>query len=561
MTFEDDLRTTLQSQADDLHLRGRGATEVMHLARRRQHRARRAGVVAAAGVLGIGAVGIVSARARMDDGVSATSWAADTGLADTGPLELDWKTTPGGISGGATGEPILTEDAAGAIYALSTAPGSAYDPDTGAGPEAALYRLGDDGTWIATSTAAASTPLGDLTADDTVLYALGTSPGSGSLYDTVVSSSTDGGATWNRVAATPVDPPSSAVAWEASSTLSIERVPGATAAVVSTTFSPSRAVVDRALAEVGLEQGLESPYGWEFGADGLMIVDYSSGRGDAEKARAEGAADAPEPANATPPTTAAPVYLPAPPGSDPVGPDGIPDSKVPTVVATVAWASFGIGGPADLAPRTQVLIEQAGAWVPVDSPALAGISVSRFTSAGQDLILEGWAIADPASGAGSTRTFASGDGRTWRPITTMTDQSRLFGVGAAWVDLPWSAGDGQPTTIRSSGDSGASWQTLDLATVDPRLGGSSIASASTGPLGLAFLATDYRDSDDPETYLVTSRDLINFTVTSLSDIIGRSAMWGTVDVGSDRVVVSAGSGADGDGQPIASVTAIGTPVR
>lgn len=560
MTFEDDVRSTLHSQADDLDLRGRGATEVMHLARHRQHRARRVGVVAAAGVLGLGAVGIVSVRGRMDDGVSATSWAADTGLADIGPLELDWQVTPGGISGGAKGDPIFTEDSSGAIYALSTAPGAGFDPVTAESPPAALYRLGDDGTWIPASTAAASTPLADLTADDTVLYALGTSPATtGGVYDTVVSSSTDGGATWNRVSVNPVAPPSTAVAWDASSTLSIERVPGATAAVVSTNFSPSYAIVEQALAGVGIVAVPDMPYGWQFADDGLLIVDYSTIKGNAEKERAE-SGDAPAPAISTPPTTVAPSAGSIPPGADPIGPDGTSGGNEPTVVATVSWAQLGLTGAADLRAPTQVLVEQAGAWVPADSPTLAGVTVSRFTSAGQDLILEGWATDDPNTGAGSLRTFASGDGRTWRPITTMTTESRLFGLGTAWVDLPWSGGDGQPTVIRSSGDSGASWQTLDLATVDGRLGGSAITSASTGPLGLAFVTADYRDSASTESYLVTTRDLITFTVTPVSDFIGRSAGYATVYVGSDRVVVSA-SGTDGGNQALETLTAIGTPRR
>lgn len=564
MTFEDDVRSSLRTQADDLDLRGRGATEVMHLARRRQHRARRAGVVAAASVLGLGAVGVVSVRGRLDDGVSATSWAADTGLADTGPLELSWQSTPGGITGGVSGVPTYIEDAGGAIYALSTAPGSSFDPLSGASPEPALYRLGDDGTWLPASSGATAAPLVDVTADDTVLYALGTSPGTGGVgYDTVVSSSVDGGATWTTVSVDPVEPPSTVVAWSASSTLSIERVPGATAAVVSTGFSPAASVIDQALAEVGLVGGPDSSYGLLFGDDGLSIVDHAVGNeaAEADKDRAAGDDPDPEPATTTPPTSS-PSAPSAPPGTA-VGSSGAPRSNEPPVVATISWAGLGITGPADLATRTQVLVEQAGAWVPVEVAALEGASVSRFTAVGQDLVVEGYVIDDPMTGAGSMRTMASGDGRTWRPVTTMTEESRLLGLGTAWVDVPWGGGDGEPTVIRSSGDSGASWQTLDLATVDARLGGTSIDSTSTGPLGLALITRDYRDGDgSPDSFLVTTRDLRTWTVTPLSEVVGRPAGYASVYVGSDRVVVTA-TLVSGDDRtaPSESVTAIGTPVR
>lgn len=267
-----------------------------------------------------------------------------------------------------------------------------------------------------------------------------------------------------------------------------------------------------------------------------------------------------DPSASIPPTADVSTDGTAPPRPDPVGPAGVPTGREPAVVATVGWAELGLSGPADLRARTQVLIEQAGAWVPVESPAIAGVSISRVSSAGQDLILEGWLTDDAVSGSSTTRTFASGDGRTWRLITTLSDDSRLVGVGTAWVDLPSGSGAGNPTIIRSSGDSGATWQTLDLATVDDRLAGSSITSASSGPLGLGFVAAQYGDGP-ATTYLVMTRDLINFTVTSVPDLIGRSGASATVHVGSDRVLVSATGHDVGQPSTAATVTLIGTPER
>jgi hypothetical protein len=561
MSFEDDLRTTLQSEAGDLDLRGRGATEVMHLARRRQHRARRVGAVAAVGVLGVGVVGAIAARRT--DGVAVTSVADQVDLPDVGPLELSWQRATGGITGGTQGEPRFTEDA-GALYALSTAPGARY-PEDGSTLDPALYRLADDGTWVVASTDGA-VPMVDLAADGSVLYAIGTAPGSGAVgYDSVLSSSVDGGATWAPTSIAPVAPPSTVVAWRSWSSLAIERVPGATVAVVSTVFSPPQSLVDQAVAAAGAEAG---QYHAEITDAGIEVVAYVPDGVVGEKGRANDPAPTTAPP-ADPPRSGAAV--PTPPGTvmTPYGPtDGTTVSAEPTdeqirsktvesrtVLTSIPWAEIGLTGRGDLT-ATQVLVEREGAWVPVDSSALADLSVTGLTVAGQDLVVHGW-----VDGGQAQQALWSSDGLTWYPVAVGED-SRIGGLGNVWVDLPAKCCGGAPV-VRGSVDRGASWTTIDLGAVDGRLASASVTSFDSGALGLAAIAVDHGDeAGDPVSYLVTTRDLRNWTVTPLAEVTGSASAGAAVHVGADRIVVTASEGYVADSTVLpASVTAIGTPVR
>jgi len=561
MSFEDDVRSSLHIEADDLELRGRGATEVMHLARRRQHRARRAGAVAAVGVLGVGVVSVVAVRGRTDDGVSVTAFADQVGLPDLGPLELSWTTTSGAVTGGVAGETRFTEDG-GVLYALSTAPGARYLGD-GSSPEPALYQLGEDGTWVLAGSQGA-VPLVDLASAGPILYAIGTAPGtSGVGYDAVVSSSSDGGGSWVPSSITPVTPPSAATAWEASSTLSIERVPGATVAIVSSRFSPPQSLLDRAAATAGADAG--DDYGYEVTDAGFDVVSF------AKPLPAEDPGSGATPPGSVVPTTTGPTVPAAPLAGAPVtsiAPDGSrvpaggPDAKARAeaqiadtreVVASIPWSDVGLTGRDDLY-AAQVLVERDGAWTPVASPALDGISISRLAAAGQDLILEG------SDESGRTTVLTSTDGATWRPVAVGED-SRISGLGNAWVDVPLGSA-GSPV-VRSSVDQGASWSSIDLGAVDGRLASATVTSIDSGPLGLAAIAVDHGDEPDRNaSYLVTTRDLQHWTVTPLRDIAGDLTAAASVHVGTDRIVVTASERYTGDDSALAaSVTAIGTPLR
>lgn len=557
MSFEDDFRATLQAQAGDLDVRGRGARETMRLARRRQHRARRAGVVAAVGVLGAGAAGVLIVRSPAEDVTVSVGSAA--GLTPLGPLELTWQATDDGLSG-LTGGPVFTEAADGVIYALSTAPGSAI-ADDGTFPEAALYRLAEDGSWQPTSGIGTAPRLTDLASDGTVLYSLSTSPSSGGAgYDTRLSSSADGGQTWNDTLSLPVTPPSSAVAWTAHSNMQIEaNAFGDAIAVVSTGFAAPWSLADDAADAAGLSRDEVTMVTTEAGID-VVRYDRSGTEAEMRQKRAESLDDAPL-GTAVPPT--------APPETVPDPAMGTPTPTRPpsTTVRTYTWADLGVAGPAALQSTSTVLVREGGAWVPVDGIGLGGIRVEGLDVIGPDFVVRGSVVNDPdGMSEPILRTMASSDGRTWRLVAEevgYASDTSIVGVGDVWVQAARLGSLGAPPLAVST-DRGASWQEIDLTAVDGRLAGGDVVAIDGGPLGLAAVV----QTDSGATgYLLTTRDLVEWTVTPMAELsdqrLTSAGVGPTVVVGADRIVVTTTSPLHEyvEGQIAPSVTLIGTPVR
>ncbi len=556
MTFEDDLRSRLHTQADDLAVHGRGATDVMRRGRQRQHRARRATAAAAAGVLTVGTVGVLSVRHGASD-VTVDSASSAVGLTPAGPLELSWQTVDGAVSGGVTGAPRFTEDATGVLYALSTAPGAQY-PTDGTALDPVLYRLAEDGTWQPTSTVGSGPRLTDLAAAGTVLYSLSTSPAtSGAGYDTRLSSSPDGGQTWTDVSVLPVQPPSTAVAWQAHSSMQVETNElGAAIAVVTTGFVPPQALADQAAAAAGYSVDEVSLEVTDAGID--VVRDDRDGGPDSEDGtRAQKGSDGVAPEGA--PITTVPAADPALDG-DTAG------TRPPrTTVRTYAWNELGVAGPAALRSTAQVLVRQADAWVPVDGAGLVGLAVDSVDVIGRDFVVQGWATSDDGTTT-RARTMASTDGQTWRLVSERADgdNERLVGVGDTWVAAGDGDGSGAPP-LAVSVDRGATWQGIDLGAVDGRLVGGRIIAVDGGPLGLAAVVVpnDGRDTG----LLITTRDLVEWTVAPLSELSARFAgsrsAAPSIVVGADRIVLTSTTpeGHHQEGRVEPSVTLIGTPVR
>jgi hypothetical protein len=560
MSFEDDFRSTLHSHAGDLDLRGRGATEVMHLARRRQHRVRRAGAVAAVSVLGVGAVGVLSVRDRADDATIASE--TESGLTPLGPLDLSWQATDDGLSG-LTGGPIFTEDASGVIYALSTAPGSQYAAD-GTPPEPMLYRLAEDGSWQPAGGGGAAPRLTDLASDGTLLYSLSTAPGTGGAgFDTHLSSSDDGGQTWTDASVLAVQPPSAAVDWTAHSTMQIDSSPfGAAIAVISTGFSPPWSLATDAATAEGISMdgvGLETT---DAGVD-VVRHDVEAPAPEAREKDPWGA-EAVTPGSTAPPTTG-PAPVAGPDGGLPEAPE--PTRPASTVLRSYTWAELGVTGPEALRATATVLVREADAWVQVDGSGLAGMSIERVDVIGPDYVVRGTVYDGTDRMAPPTvRTMASSDGRSWRVVAADIARgwgSRIVGVGTAWVDAGIDDGSGVPP-MQVSVDRGATWQTFDLGSVDGRLAGGQVVGIDGGPLGLAAVV----QGDAGETgYLITTRDLVEWTVTPMAELSGQFAtsagVGPSVVVGADRIVVTATVPQHEyvEGRIAPSVTLIGTPIR
>ena len=129
----------------------------------------------------------------------------------------------------------------------------------------------------------------------------------------------------------------------------------------------------------------------------------------------------------------------------------------------------------------------------------------------------------------------------------------------------------QSTVVQVSPDGGATWSEVDLAAFGVAAG-QFITAADAGPLGLAFVTmpappdpTAPNDAGAASAgtgpQLVVSGDLVDWTVTPLTDIAGTPVTAGGVTVGADRVVVTASPPRPDLSAPIESVTLVGTPVR
>jgi hypothetical protein len=513
MTFEDTLRDQLHRHGHQISLQGAGADHVIDRSRRRRRNQRSAGGVAVAAALVAGAVGAASLGDRGDGSLSIRN--SGFGFPDAEPLDLSWST----VAGGVTNAMIVADDAELGTYALSTAPGARWSEDVPTVPRA-LYRLADDGTWEPILLGEAGRPVAtDVAASGGLLYAISTSavPG-GAGYAPVISASADRGSSWQPTELAAVQPPNDLVEWDAGSALSIESTGDVTVAVVSTYFTP---VIEEYQEQ--MEAGGDgSSLGIEYREEGLALVEY-----DLDD-------------------------VPAVPASG-----GKPERVEPTVLDVTPWAELGIDGADDLGPDVQVYVLEAGSWAPVDA-GLGGMGVGDLDVVGDEIALQVWDDAAATDGRPAPmRVVATSDGHHWREVGGLTDQGMLLGLGSTWIDVPWFSETGP--SVRASLD-GSTWETIDLATVDERLGGSQyVAWADSGPLGLAVITTD----DHNQGYLATTLDLVTWTVVPLEELFGRDDLrQSNVIVGSDHIVVT-GVFADevADGEVAESVTAVGTPER
>lgn len=543
MSFEEDIRSQLHDRTVTIPLPVDGPDRAMARSRQRDHRRRAAVAIATVAVLGLGTVGIVQARSG-PDGVQVASQGI-AGLQDLGPLELSWHGTPGGVSsyqleGGAV-------SGSGALYRLSTAPGTDSRDVSDGNVPSALYRLADDGTWEVVSSGADLPEFADLGASGDLLYGMSTSPVSGGVgYEAVLSTSADGGASWQSSTTLSIDPPSDVVDWGTAATLQVEGSGDRAVALMSMSFHLPDAVIASSLAAQGIEtHGTEDLWRYRVveGVDGFTIL----------APPAEGA----DPSGAPPATT---------PLDEKVDEKGqraadIAGSNPATeVIGVIPWSDLGLTGPGDLAVRTQLLVRDGDAWNPVDpdQASLEGLQVYTLDVLGSQFVIEGWTSGDGDSS--TPHTLVSNDGADWREVSAPADSRRILGVGSAWVAVSTSGGN----KVQVSLDQGASWQEIDLGSVDPRLADASLGNAQAGPLGLAV---DTHGPQGETPYLVTTRDLVHWTVTPISEVFGPTdgpLAVSSLLVGTDRIVVTGQGFWDELTDPTAVpevVTAVGTPTR
>lgn len=552
MSFEEDIRSQLHEQVPTIPLPVDGPERAMARSRQRDHRRRAAVAIATVAVLGLGTVGFVQARSG-PAGIRVASQGI-AGLQDQGPLELSWQRSQGGVASYMGNAGAVS--ASGALYRLSTAPGST-SRDVGDGNvPTALYRLADDGTWEVVSSDADLPKIKDLGTSGELLYGMSTNPVAGGVgYEAVLSSSADGGASWQPSTTLSIDPPSDVVDWRATANVQVEGLGDRAVALMSMSFHVPDAVIASSLAAQGIET---DPTDLQIArvvnrAEGITILRQSTNGSDPSGT----------------PSTVPPGEIVDEAGRLAAGATMI--NPATEVIGVVPWSDLGLTGPSDLAVRTQLLVRDGDAWNPVDpnQGPLGGLLVYELDTLGSQFVLDGWTMGEGDASTG--RTLVSSDGASWHEVSAPFDSQKLLGVGSAWVSLSMQGGN----TLQVSQDQGASWQELDLGALDPRLADASAGNAQAGPLGLAI---EVRDWESDEGYLVTTRDLVNWTVTPVSELFGpsdgpNSSQFAPSDgpmvitsilVGTDRIVLTGqpmSSGPMGPNDIIDVRTAVGTPTR
>jgi hypothetical protein len=526
MSFEQNLRDRLREEAGALPLPDRDPEQAVGRASaRRRHRR-----MAAAGLAVAVAAGVAVPRVVDEDGRHPMSVgpASESGLAPTGPLDLDWRRADGGLSdvrGAFQGGEV--------VYALSTGPGVRTEDYPDGDYPRSLYRLGDDGTWEPVPLESGRPRASDIAGAGGLVYSVSTGPASeGGEAVAHLSTSGDGGASWDSQDVPLPDPPSTTVDWEPVSSVAVENTGSTTLAIVTTRFRPP---VETLFPEMAGPEETGVGYAVETRDEGLVLVRY--------RTASEGA-DATSPSANIEEAEAREAQAAADAGEE--------EDSDEEDIRTITWSQLGVDGPGDLATRYQLFTARGDAWelVAAQPEAFANIDWITLASAGDRFVVTGWSEAE----AGST-VLTSPDGASWSPVAT-GPYEQIVGLGPVLVRLP---SDG--VTLGVSDDAGASWSEVDLGEVAGVDGGSRISTVDTGPLGLALVVDGGADGlpDD----LVVSGDLADWTTTPLADVVGFEDIGtATPVVGEDRIVVTASHPVDDDSsEPPASVTAVGTPVR
>jgi hypothetical protein len=504
MPFEQMLRDRLLDEAESVPLPHRDAGRAIARARAHRHRRTAAVGVTAAVAVTAAAVSLVQQGGTPGDPVVIPS--ADE-LPRTGPPDLAWQATAGGLSG------IVSEfqQSDGTVYALSTGPGVRYDDFPEGDLPKSLYALGADGTWREIPLEGDRPRLIQATGADGLLYGVGTGPAADGGRVARLLTSGDGGDTWDGEEIALPDPPSTGHGWKRSFTMEVESTDTTTLALVRTSYFPDVAAL---FPETDTMDG---GYTVEFRDEGLVLVRLDpDGIPTPPTVRPSGEAE----------DGGARDLVAEPPGDD---------------LRTVPWSDLGVTGPRDVASVTQLFRRSGDAWEPLslDVPELADRWFGLSAAGGTFVITE----ADT-----TPHTFTSPDGSAWTAIDAPGDY--VVAVGSALV-----AYDGSESSLQVSNDAGGTWSEVDLQ-AEGVPDGAYLGDISSGPLGLAMLV--YGEQGPAESLLVSS-DLVDWTLTPLADVVGvDDVSMADVFVGADRIVVSAVR----EGVPPGpSITAVGTPRR
>jgi hypothetical protein len=525
MTFEELLRDRLERDAASVALPPREPGRAVARARARRRHRRVAVGVAAVSALGLASIPLVAGRG---DDASVTTPGSGGLPPTTGPLDLDWRDAPGGLT--LPRSTLQTQD--GSVYALSSGPG-VHDI---AEPAMSAYRLAGDGTWQPLALPGDRPRASTLAEAGGLLYAISTSPVAGGASPLPhVGVSPDGGRSWSD-APLPVTPAQVPVpGYRRVTTATLASKGTTTLALVNTTFEPDIGVY------FPWTRTAPERYRLDQRDEGLVLTwlrdRYANGLPP----------NRPSPAEAAATGTPGP-YATVPPGPQPTDAQDDDDTDD---VAIVPWSELGQSGKPEVGVSHELFVRSGDGWQK-RAADLSGLDDpdnfydAQLSAVGDRFVIQG---RNQRVMGSTTRFLASDDdGAHWSAV--QSPDGAIFAAGTALV----SAGD---ATLHVSTDAGGSWTDVDLAEVGAAPGTRIGPGSVGGPLGAALILEDDRNGP---VQVAVSGDLSTWVVRPLTDIVGPGtyvSAWAFV--GADRIVVGAEHSPGGRGS--GSVTAVGIPVR
>jgi hypothetical protein len=442
----------------------------------RHRRSRQAMSVAAAAILLIGAVVLLS-RSPSHQSVKVAGQAG----VDRAPLTWSAVDVTDGLAWGRD----AVDAGHGSLFSLSTAPGPVNPTDVAT--KAVLYQSSDGRSWT-TAGLPDDLSASALAASSGSLYAVGTAPGGGGSIDLVVASSNDGAHTWSEAR---LPQPAADVKARFPNEVQIlapviTSGPHGVVAAVTVVAMPDLAPLLPADAQTS---------GWQMNATGVDVFAPEPGC-DPAKGIASSSSES------SPPSTASASTI------------GACASKQPTVAKSYTWDELGIDPALRQLVGGQVHLytsSDGGSFEEIPNPGIDG----GYTA---DLIAGRDSYRLLVSGAfnGAIQPYSSPDGVTWtKSGSTFDGWIAASGTLAGNPVVVLDSVNG-PEILSATPDGG--WTApagLSAALRLPGASGPGVQSAVIGPLGIAMVVLAGDTS-----YLVESTDGRQFTTRPVQDVAG-----------------------------------------
>lgn len=502
---DDRITRALSANADAIELRPGDPASVMRRGSARRNR-RRAAVGGLAAVA-VAATSFSVATREPSSEVEST----DTASARVVDSPFDWTVVTPQTALGFSRSTVVVGDA---VYSLSTAPGEDLPEDERYAP--ALYRSQDGAEWTQLALPEGLAP-SSLAASGDTLYAIGTAPAGGDSRSVLVSSSSDGAATWNDVMTLPGD----LADLEARFPDQIFLNPPVVAALDSSHIVAAVTVSAQPDVEALLPGVADPSVGWETTSEGVTVYEAVPCENEADCARTT--------------VTTAPVALDAAAAADPAS---VANPVLAKPGSTYTWDELGVDpelvGLMD--GRTYVYATQDGAAferadLPVELSGWAPVLTAEE---------DGYTLFAPDPD-GVTMVLSSPDGVAWTATSTLPGTATAAGVLAGRPAVATYDVDGWMTVQVEQ--AAGTWSQVDLAGA---IDGYTLGDVVFGPLGVAAVGWA-ENGEDP--LLLHSGDGATVSIVSLVDYVDATGLV-DLDVSADAITVRFGRPVDRDGKPV-----------